>query len=738
MITRDIEGFADLGIPPTAEVSGASILAKWVRRGEDNDALFSLSGEGLPIWTDSPHGDRTGYDDFLTSAGLANFRQLSHEIARTTHSIENFVPCEAELRSPSDKVMEVDLSPQEFLARVGAGRRDSNAETELYFLKGAPGTGKTTLLKEATRLQAELFANGESDFLLLYVSAQGRELSNLRDAFSSELDDLGGLFGKRAIYPLCRRGLLVPVVDGFDELLGTAGYGGAFTALQELFAELEGLGALVVSARSTFYELEFVGRLDSSQSQNDVAITTLDLQPWSDERLRQYLSGTANGLTADEIGAAFNEVGDTDRSLLSRPFFAHRFPAYLRQPDRARGLTLLGFLIDQYVERESGKITDSNSDPIMDVDGHYRLLEFAAEEMWESEKRKLTLSELETIAALVGEERSLSEASIEQLQAKLTSYAGFGATSSREFQFEHEVYFDHFLGSRLARYLGSGQFPEAEALMGLGLLPLDSLRTAVESSQVVELPESLISVDPSATTSNAKRNRGSIVIAFGQVHGRVEDLELRNLEFYGLSFGSAAYRGVTFTNCIFSMCDLSGTEFDGCATDGSEFHGLKIDEASRLDVRGLLGGVSVTSLVTPTAELYDPRFIQVAIEKSGGPTRSEVEAEQREKLSSHAGELVVLMDRLVVAFRRTTLLFDDHDRAKHHQRRLVESSNWPELRNLLEQTGCISVDKKFAMKGPRCDVVRLNVPADQLIQGRSDRAAQGSVAAFWRLVRQLD
>ena len=274
--------------------------------------------------------------------------------------------------------------------------------------------------------------------------------------------------------------------------------------------------------------------------------------------------------------------------------------------------------------------------------------------------------------------------------------------------------------------------------MGLGLLPLDSLRTAVESSQVVELPESLISVDPSATTSNAKRNRGSIVIAFGQVHGRVEDLELRNLEFYGLSFGSAAYRGVTFTNCIFSMCDLSGTEFDGCATDGSEFHGLKIDEASQLDVRGMLGGVSVTSLVTPSAVLYDPRLIQVAIEKSGGPTRSEVEAEQRDKLSSHAGELVVLMDRLVVAFRRTTLLFDDHDRAKHHQRRLVESSNWPELRNLLEQTGCISVDKKFAMKGPRCDVVRLNVPADQLIQGRSDRAAQGSVAAFWRLVRQLD
>jgi hypothetical protein len=70
------------------------------------------------------------------------------------------------------------------------------------------------------------------------VSAQGRALSNLKDALAAETGDLRATFTWDAIAPLTRRGLLVPIIDGFDELLGAAGYGDAFGSLREFLSDL--------------------------------------------------------------------------------------------------------------------------------------------------------------------------------------------------------------------------------------------------------------------------------------------------------------------------------------------------------------------------------------------------------------------------------------------------------------------------------------------------------------------
>ena len=111
--------------------------------------------------------------------------------------------------------------------------------------------------------QARLYRRRKTDYLYLYVSAQARALSNLRDAFAGETQDLRAAFTRDAIGALTRRGLLVPIIDGFDEMLGAAGYGDAFSSLQQFLAELAGGGVIVVSARSSFYEVEFLTSTDT-------------------------------------------------------------------------------------------------------------------------------------------------------------------------------------------------------------------------------------------------------------------------------------------------------------------------------------------------------------------------------------------------------------------------------------------------------------------------------------------
>jgi hypothetical protein len=243
-LQQDLRGFADRGNEPRVETDGHTLEAVWTTRGKTQSQLFSLTPEGVLRWVGKA-GDES-YSEFLTSDTMADFRQLAAAITSGIARQDAFVASEAIVEDARPTTAsEITATPAALTDLAENARLHAEDRTSLYFVKGDPGAGKTTLLREATALQAERYLKGESGFLFFYVSAQGRELSNLRDAFSGELDDLRAAFTRDAIATLARRGLLVPIVDGFDELLGTTGYGGAFSSLQSLLVELQGLGAVV-------------------------------------------------------------------------------------------------------------------------------------------------------------------------------------------------------------------------------------------------------------------------------------------------------------------------------------------------------------------------------------------------------------------------------------------------------------------------------------------------------------
>ena len=53
-----------------------------------------------------------------------------------------------------------------------------------------------------------------------------------------DLQDLRSRFSYNAVPPLVRNGLVVPVIDGFDELLGSGGYDEAFSSLAAFIAPI--------------------------------------------------------------------------------------------------------------------------------------------------------------------------------------------------------------------------------------------------------------------------------------------------------------------------------------------------------------------------------------------------------------------------------------------------------------------------------------------------------------------
>jgi hypothetical protein len=266
--------------------------------------------------------------------------------------------------------------------------------------------------------------------------------------------------------------------------IGAAGYGDAFGSLQQFLGELDGHGVMIVSARSSFYDVEFLAKAPGVEdARASYEVTPVTLKPWSFNSIERYLTKVRGKAAEDR--AVIDRLEDHDKQLLTKPFFASRFPEYVdAQPGEAVRKSLLDFLIESYLRRETEKIVDKDRRPLLSIDGHRRLFEETAEAMWQGENRRLKANELRVLAELIASEFKLSSDAAKQFVTKITSSAGFKTAdrgTEREFTFEHEVYFDYFLTSSLRRQLDRKE--STSSIFSRGILPDDVVRGLIGGSK---------------------------------------------------------------------------------------------------------------------------------------------------------------------------------------------------------------------------------------------------------------
>lgn len=219
-IRRDIRPFAD----PGSEVLGDSDQLYWEKDGEAHTAsLKAAPGDYLPLI--SIKGVDMAYRDFLASAYMADLQRLAEFIPKSLDHPDDYVDTRASL-SADQPGENADL----LVARLSTEELPYGS-TRIVLVRGDAGAGKTMALRKMTIDRATDYRNGSSSRLFFYVDVQGRSLSRLDDAMARDLQDLRSRFSYGAVPALVRNGLLVPVIDGFDELLGSGGYDEAFSSL---------------------------------------------------------------------------------------------------------------------------------------------------------------------------------------------------------------------------------------------------------------------------------------------------------------------------------------------------------------------------------------------------------------------------------------------------------------------------------------------------------------------------
>ncbi|MFE2150424.1 NACHT domain-containing protein [Streptomyces lavendulae] len=346
----------------------------------------------------------------------------------------------------------------------------NRGQTQVVFINGEAGIGKTRAMVDAARSRArqveqEIHEKGSCDLpLFLYVRSTGHVLDSLTTVVNGAVTATRNLTDG-GVKALCRNGLMILLIDGFDELLGGAGYSDALGSLRPWLSELGGRGVVVVSARSSYYMGQYRASAERATEQGMpfVQHRIAEVQRWRRQDTAAFLADY--GVPA----SAIETLSPQDRELLGLPFFARAF-AEIQRGDSGTSLqnnSLTQQLLSQYVAREERKLAaEDGNGALLDRGELNRVFELVAETMAGNEEREAAVSDLEDAA----EQAIVAELSSRKgLQKRLPVLCGLtgisGDASSSRFQFQHELFFDQFLAGAIGHYLREGQLHQFERML---------------------------------------------------------------------------------------------------------------------------------------------------------------------------------------------------------------------------------------------------------------------------------
>jgi len=750
-VRADLAAFADDDEEVALDDTGALIL---VRNGIDiSGRLIDDAERGLVVEID---GQRLPYSRFLTHH-LARLDVFAERLIAKRSGPTTFIDGPARLDTAREETS--PGSAHDLLTAECA--EGSPFATRVVFITADAGQGKTVLLRQHQRQQAEAFLAGTAAYLFWHVDLQGRQLVRLSEALMGDLGDLRvtGLW-MPAILKLIQRRAVVLAIDGFDELAAEQGTTDALGALAVLVRQLDGHGVVVAASRRTFFDTEdYLSRAGLLRRSVAAAceFDQIALQPWTVREVRRFFEafefrgerlsdprGTLESLTA-ELG------GDVTHPMLTRPFLVNQLARALALYDVTPAEFVRGMddplkgvaaLVQAFVQREVAEkwIHRESGEAYLTVDQHMEFLASVADEMYQAQKDRLSLDIVETIAALLFDKWGIDpnkRVSVMQMVRMhvLLTVPPDGSAASRAF--DHSEFKDYFVAYSLRSQLAEAS--EGNTPAGLGQF----LSTAQVSDGTARYVCAMLDLSEERAVSLvrclARLGRDEWRPTFLQtnigtlfpfvVDGRdfADELEFdgrpvfSSLVFEGKRLRHITITGGTFLNASFVGTQMSKVRFSRCVFGETTVDLDAVLEDVRLDgcelsgVRVVRGGEEITREFAPTR-------VQAALLGAGFSFQ---EAEQLPLIGGEESNLHWQVRRTLRMFQRSTIVneggLQQRFRGDFH---LVMSDVIP----LLERHGFVE-RRPWHGSGVQ-GVWALTCSLDELLAG-DEPVPAGTYSAFW-------
>jgi NACHT domain-containing protein/pentapeptide repeat protein len=732
-IRKDVASFAD----PGTEVQITDRSLTWMRSRVPLTVQLVRRASGFPdVLAD---GRQYTYTSFLASELLADLKDLAATIAATAVPPSHYVPVYGRCQMAPDSPATVDEASELILKNTVDPASLPLAATRVLFVHGNAGTGKTSTLLYVARRQAERYLEGQASTLLLYLDAQGKGLSQLEDVMARALQDLRAKFTYHSIAALTRRQCVIPIVDGFDELIGPSSAREAFSNLAQFLAQLECEGALIASSRSAFIDYrtlyERAAELAASQSLS-YEIVPVEVLRWNDDAVRKYCEERTPGsleLKSKILTLMASPVGD----LVRKPFFLTKICDIF---DEGGTIDVHEDVPRQVVNaalaREAAKLRDQRGRELLNVEQHRAFCELLADEMWSLGTPELDCETVRLFAEVIAEQIRLAPRDAKTLVDRSIAHGLLTVVPGRlpeKRAFEHELFRFEFQAGGLARALKGGS-DSSRNYVQRAELPLEVLsRISFYSLSEREPIEAVITdlsriVAAAPNNQFAATNAGSILWA---LLANREDAPA-GLKLYGFylrshDLGTCRLVGAEIRRCIFENVNLRSTRLEACRIEDSQFIACTMGEGTRWDGTSV-DVVQFPGVITTNGrETYDPKEIKRILQAAGAVLPPEVGAVEVQ-MSSPAQARVALIERLL-AHARTHFYISRQE--SWFQRNLYSDPAWEKVEPLLRKHRLIE-EVPLTKSGRPEKFLRLTIAPDKILQAWiGGQTAPTAAARFW-------
>lgn len=628
---------------------------------------------------------------------LARLQLLAARLRETVPAMDHFVtPAVSRLptleRNPDDQPV---VSDDGLNAALEALNERSPLETMVLYITSDAGEGKTSLINQLAREQAQSYIDNRTDWLLVPIPLGGRHFLRFDDITV-------GVMQNRYRFPflyyqsflsLVKMGVIVPAFDGFEEMFVESSSGEALSAMGILVSSLDSRGALVVAARKAYFEFENVRtqeRLFDTIKSYSVGFSKLELHRWRKSQFVLYCHkrGVEN---PEQLYRRISERLAPDHALLTRAVLVKRLidvankvgslDALLNQLQQS-GAEYFSVFVRSLIEREADeKWLDRSGEkeagtPLMTIDEHCELLSQVALAMWDAKIDYLKSDALEFTADYFCESSKKNAFQARQIRSRTRDHAMLVRSTHAPdaVEFDHDEFRQYFLGEGVAlqlRPLDARAKAEVFRIARRGPLPDYSILALSRSLARDETlnKEDAISflmevANMDARASYAHENVSKLVIDL------LNDLGVSGIVISSLTFGPDSLRdkkiaGVQFRGCYFSATSLDLAVISECGFFDCTFSQLRITSSTRI-VEVSFEGCTVDSVALSDRhrEVWDPAEIRRLLESAGVTFHEDAPKDEFRSTEQEFDPEIVDLGKLTRYFMRSTHMSESVIRMK--------------------------------------------------------------------------
>lgn len=554
------------------------------------------------------------------------------------------------------------------------GRRPGGTASVLYLTSDA-GEGKTTLISQLARTQAQLYKEKRGDWLLVPVSLGGRTFMRFDDVI------IGALVNRlrfpflyyEAFIELVRLGVVVPAFDGFEEMFVEGSAGDAVSALGNLMNTLQSSGSVLIAARKAYFEyknLHSQTRLFDSLGGQSVSFARLALQRWNKDQFLQYASkrGIHNAINIyTDVAEKLND----DHPLLTRAVLVKRLlDVASENADRSELLSKIESNPNDYFRQFIGTIiareakdkwidkVGTPAQPLISEQDHYELLSMIALEMWTNGTEALRGDVLDCVAEMFSDSKRKTKEITRQVVERAKQHALLVEAEGNRFAFDHQEFFFFFLGEAVGRLLVEGNKAGVGHSFRQGVLPALSIEAAAKHFRrenndipgVVAMVNELCIGEPRA--SFIKDNLSGIMIRLLD-YNSTSGVMVAHGSFPPDSLLGRHLMDIIFQDCYFQRTSLAQARLTRVRFVRCEFESLELRQGLQIE-QSTLDKCTCHSVIPVNFDstVFDPQQVSQALAQVGfvfvlPPTALQT-------LVAEPDEKMVIIERMVRAFMRST------------------------------------------------------------------------------------